>query len=322
MRPVRLAVSELRRWRSGPTRCSPMLPRGESAGTARTRRPPLDLGAVRAELERLSSEVEALGRRLEALRDERLVLPGYLEPLRLLLPLVPELADLDDDAASTRLAWARSRSCSTPTTSRSSRRSARAGRGARRPRCTLVWTRVDDGGIGCLVVFPHAPPDARACPARPRAGPSRRASRRVQAPLASGGRGGDAAPVGGASRASSTPLEREREALCSRMPHDCVTCARAVAGRARAARRTRPLRGDAARVRRRVLGAPARRSLACDARSRARLGAAVLVEDLATSPRDPAGAAADAQLALGAAVRAARALPRSPARRLVRSDAR
>ena len=40
---------------------------------------------------------EALRRRLDALRDERLVLPGYLEPLRRLLPLVPELADLDDE---------------------------------------------------------------------------------------------------------------------------------------------------------------------------------------------------------------------------------
>jgi vacuolar-type H+-ATPase subunit I/STV1 len=71
-----------------------VLPPDEMLGPA-TRRP-LDAGAARTGLERLTSEVAALSRRLDALHDERLVLPSYLEPLRLLLPLVPEVADLDD----------------------------------------------------------------------------------------------------------------------------------------------------------------------------------------------------------------------------------
>src|SRR4051812_43648784 len=43
---------------------------------------PVGAGAARAELARLTPEVEALSRRLDALRDECLVLPSYLEPLR------------------------------------------------------------------------------------------------------------------------------------------------------------------------------------------------------------------------------------------------
>src|SRR3954452_10468762 len=58
---------------------------------------PLDAAATQAELEPLSCRAGALRRELDALRDESLVLPGYLEPLRRLLPLVPELADLDDE---------------------------------------------------------------------------------------------------------------------------------------------------------------------------------------------------------------------------------
>ena len=58
---------------------------------------PLDLVALEAEVKPILSGVEASGNRLSALRDERLELPRFLEPLRRLLPLVPELADLDDE---------------------------------------------------------------------------------------------------------------------------------------------------------------------------------------------------------------------------------
>ena len=59
--------------------------------------PAAAVAALDAELESVTAPAAALGHRLAALREERLVLPGYLEPLRRLLPLVPELADLDDD---------------------------------------------------------------------------------------------------------------------------------------------------------------------------------------------------------------------------------
>jgi V/A-type H+-transporting ATPase subunit I len=66
-----------------------------SAGSATPLGRPLDLPELRAELGSLTRGVEEVGRRLDALRDEHLVLPTYLEPLRMLLPLVPVLADLD-----------------------------------------------------------------------------------------------------------------------------------------------------------------------------------------------------------------------------------
>ena len=61
------------------------------------------------------------------LRDEAVLLPGYLEPLRRLLPLVP-----DSPTSTTRscacCAWIPPRSSSTRTTERSSRRSATSSR--------------------------------------------------------------------------------------------------------------------------------------------------------------------------------------------------
>lgn len=54
-----------------------------------------DTSALRCELDQLSAQVRDVDQRLDALRDEAHALPRYLEPLRWLLPLVPELADLD-----------------------------------------------------------------------------------------------------------------------------------------------------------------------------------------------------------------------------------
>jgi V/A-type H+/Na+-transporting ATPase subunit I len=51
---------------------------------------------LREELDELAPRVDALAARLEDLRTEAAVLPRYLEPLRLLLPLIPELAKLDE----------------------------------------------------------------------------------------------------------------------------------------------------------------------------------------------------------------------------------
>ena len=75
-----------------------------------------------------SPPVEALGRRLDALRDERLVLPGYLEPLRRLAAARARARRPRRRAAAPVCGWPPSRSSSTPTTSRSSRRSATSSR--------------------------------------------------------------------------------------------------------------------------------------------------------------------------------------------------
>src|SRR5690348_17826109 len=51
---------------------------------------------LRRELNTLMPLVEPLAARIEDLRTESAVLPRYIEPLRRLLPLVPELAELDE----------------------------------------------------------------------------------------------------------------------------------------------------------------------------------------------------------------------------------
>jgi len=56
----------------------------------------VDTGPLRSQLAEVSPRVEALRGRIEALEDEQLVLPRYVEPLRQLLPLVPELSDLGE----------------------------------------------------------------------------------------------------------------------------------------------------------------------------------------------------------------------------------
>jgi V/A-type H+-transporting ATPase subunit I len=116
-------------------------------------RRPLDARAVGAELAHLATVVEALRRRQDALRDESLVLPGYLEPLRRLLPLAPEIVDLDDG----QLRLLRLGTVALVLNTEDERfvdtlREALAEELGER--FHLVWTRVADGGIGCLVVFP------------------------------------------------------------------------------------------------------------------------------------------------------------------------
>ena len=110
---------------------------------------PLDLAALEAELEPISRGVEAsAGAGCRAPRRAARAPPGYLEPLRRLLPLVPELADLDDEELAPAPAGHRSRSSSTPTTSsvlELLRDELAEELGAR---FELVWTRIEEGAMG------------------------------------------------------------------------------------------------------------------------------------------------------------------------------
>ncbi len=92
--------------------------------------------------------------RLSALRDEQLELPGFLEPLRRLLPLVPELADLDDEElGALRLdTVALVLNTEDEQLVLALREQLAEELGAR---FELVWTRVGAGGVGCLAVFPQ-----------------------------------------------------------------------------------------------------------------------------------------------------------------------
>jgi len=115
---------------------------------------PLDLVALEAEVEPMASAAEAAAHRLSALRDEQLDLPGFLEPLRRLLPLVPELADLDDEElGALRLdTVALVLNTDDEQLVLALREQLAEELGAR---FELVWTRVGAGGVGCLVVFPQ-----------------------------------------------------------------------------------------------------------------------------------------------------------------------
>jgi V/A-type H+/Na+-transporting ATPase subunit I len=114
---------------------------------------PLDLPELGQRLENLTSSVEQVGRRLDALRDERLVLPRYLEPLRLLLSLVPVLATLDvEQLRQIGLATV------VVVLNTDDERLVDALRielvEELGTRFELASTRVEQGAMGCLVVFP------------------------------------------------------------------------------------------------------------------------------------------------------------------------
>jgi V/A-type H+-transporting ATPase subunit I len=58
--------------------------------------PSIDSAEIASELDRIAPEVESLAARIDELRSELAVLPRYLEPLRRLMPLLPDLAELDE----------------------------------------------------------------------------------------------------------------------------------------------------------------------------------------------------------------------------------
>jgi V/A-type H+/Na+-transporting ATPase subunit I len=124
-----------------------------SAGTATPLGRPLDLPELRAELGSLTRSVEEVGRRLDALRDERLVLPTYLEPLRMLLPLVPVLAKLDVE--DLRLIGLATVAIVLNTDDERLVETLRLELAEELgTRFELASTRIEQGAMGCLVLFP------------------------------------------------------------------------------------------------------------------------------------------------------------------------
>ena len=136
-------------------------PMGEprSAGAATPLGRPLDIPALRAELGSLALSVDEVSRRLDALRDERLALLTYLEPLRLLLPLVPVLASLDVEKL--RLIGLATVALVLNTDDERLIETLRLELTEELgTRFELASTRIEQGAMGCLVVFPVGSTDA------------------------------------------------------------------------------------------------------------------------------------------------------------------
>jgi V/A-type H+-transporting ATPase subunit I len=112
---------------------------------------PEDVGR---ELEAITPRVEPLATRIEELRTESAVLPRYVEPLRRLLPLVPELAELDEDEirALQLEAVALVLNTGDETVVDVLREALRTELG---DRFVLVAARVDADAIGCVIVTPR-----------------------------------------------------------------------------------------------------------------------------------------------------------------------
>ena len=110
---------------------------------------------VSRELKTLTPLVEPLAARIEELRTELAVLPRYIEPLRRLLPLVPELAELDESEIQALQLEAVALVLNTgdETVVDVLREALRTELG---DRFVLVAARVDSDAIGCVIVTPRS----------------------------------------------------------------------------------------------------------------------------------------------------------------------
>lgn len=107
------------------------------------------------ELQTLTPLVEPLVSQIEALRTECAVLPRYIEPLHRLLPLVPELAELDESEIEALQLQAIALVLNTgdETIVDVLREALRTDLG---DRFVLVAARVDSDAIGCVLVTPRS----------------------------------------------------------------------------------------------------------------------------------------------------------------------
>jgi V/A-type H+-transporting ATPase subunit I len=110
---------------------------------------------VGRELEQIVPLVEPLAAQIDDLRTESAVLPRYVEPLRRLLPLVPELAELDESEihALQLQAFALVLNTADETIVEVLREALRSDLG---DRFVLEAARVDAGSIGCVIVTPRS----------------------------------------------------------------------------------------------------------------------------------------------------------------------
>ena len=113
-----------------------------------------DTASVSRELRELAPRVELFVERIEDLRTELAVLPRYIEPLRNLLPLIPELAELDESEiqALELDAIALVLNTDDETIVDTLREALRTELG---DRFVLMATRVERDAIGCVIVTPH-----------------------------------------------------------------------------------------------------------------------------------------------------------------------
>lgn len=115
----------------------------------------VDAAEIRAQLEEVSPRVEELTRRLDSLSDEQVVLPRYLRPLEHLLPLVPELARVEErDPELLQLDMVALVLNTTDETVVEALRGELRGRLGER--FELVHETIEDGAaIGCVLIFEH-----------------------------------------------------------------------------------------------------------------------------------------------------------------------
>jgi vacuolar-type H+-ATPase subunit I/STV1 len=113
-----------------------------------------DAAGISRELRALTPLVEPLANRIEDLRTELTVLPRYIEPLRHLLPLVPELAELDEseirDLELDTIALVLNTNDEAVVDALRDALRTELG-----DRFALVAAPVDPDAIGCMIVIPH-----------------------------------------------------------------------------------------------------------------------------------------------------------------------
>ena len=134
------------------------VPEGAPAGSSRDSGP-RDPARLREDLHELEPQLQALLDRIETLETELVVLPRYLAPLVQLLPLVPELAELDEHALRALQLGTIALVLDTDDDQVISalREALHAVLGER---FELVTARVDRQAVGCVIVFPHRESDA------------------------------------------------------------------------------------------------------------------------------------------------------------------